>query len=277
MNLLGHDHIEGGRNLSPEDAHFKTLQAMTQWVSAIADNIRNPLAGISAALDIVTREMNLRRETGVCNEQLIDDACQRMRHRFVSLNEYVRELVDFGRPLTLTVQPIHLASWLPSLLSRIEGDERSDASNLQGLALCGGQLSYFIGDGVSGAQVAWDAQRVGMAVRTLITNAIEAAFGQKTPRVHVLVEKVASELFSFYGIHVEDNGPGFDPQLGDSVFEPFFSTKEAGTGLGLSIARRYAQAHGGSVTIGRSSLLGGARVTLLLPCVVNESSFLQSQ
>jgi signal transduction histidine kinase len=277
LNLLGHDRIEGGRILSPEDTHFKTVQAMTQWVSAIADNIRNPLAGISAALDIVSRELTLRRETGVCNDHLIDDACQRMRRRFVSLNEYVSELVDFGRPLTLTAQPIHLASWLPALLSRIEGDAQRDPPNSRALALCGGQLSYLMGDGVSGAQVTWDAQRVGMAVRTLITNGIEAAFGQATPRVHVVVEKVESEFFSYYGIHVEDNGPGFDPRLGDSVFEPFFSTKEAGTGLGLSIARRYAQAHGGSITIGRSSFLGGARVTLLLPCVVKESSFLQSQ
>lgn len=277
MNLLGHDRIEGGRKLSPEDTHFKTVQAMTQWVSAIADNIRNPLAGISAALEIVTRELSLRRETGVCNDQLIEDACQRMRRRFVSLNEYVSELVDFGRPLTLTVQPIHLASWLPSLLSRIEGEEQADPANSRTLALCGGQLSYFMGDEVSDAQVAWDGQRVGMAVRTLITNGIEAALGQAIPRVHVHVEKGGSEFFSYYGIHVEDNGPGFDPQLGDSVFEPFFSTKEAGTGLGLSIARRYAQAHGGSISIGRSSFLGGARVTLLLPRLVKESSFLQSQ
>lgn len=258
--------------MSPDESHSKAVQSMTQWVSAIADNIRNPLAGMAAALDIVTRELASRQETGVCDEALIDDACRRMRRRFVSLNEYINELVDFGRPLIISPRTMDLAMWLDALIHAPQWDGRHDDPQVGGIiSLSRGQLSLRLGAGVSGAQVSWDAPRMAMALRTLITNGIEAAMGQKTPRVEVSVEKMGSECLYSFAIHIDDNGPGFDPMREGSVFEPFFSTKEAGTGLGLAITRRYVEAHGGTVTLGRAPSLGGARVTLFMPDSVNGS------
>ncbi len=62
-----------------------------------------------------------------------------------------------------------------------------------------------------------------------------------------------------------DDGPGVPQELGDHIFEPFFSTKEAGraSGLGLAIAREIARSHGGGLEL--SSAERGAAFELRLP------------
>lgn len=71
-------------------------------------------------------------------------------------------------------------------------------------------------------------------------------------------------------VTVTDRGAGFDPTLGDRLFEPFVrgdpsrSRATGGTGLGLAIVRSIAEAHGGSVTLGTAPG-GGGCVSVTLP------------
>ncbi len=63
-------------------------------------------------------------------------------------------------------------------------------------------------------------------------------------------------------IIIEDSGPGISDMDRKRIFEPFFSTKEKGTGLGgLASVYSVVEAHGGNITVGRSSL-GGARFSI---------------
>ena len=68
----------------------------------------------------------------------------------------------------------------------------------------------------------------------------------------------------WFAIHFADNGTGIPPELLDTLFEPFVTTKETGTGLGLSICQRIASAHGGTLTV-RNRKRGGAEFILSLP------------
>jgi two-component system, NtrC family, sensor kinase len=65
---------------------------------------------------------------------------------------------------------------------------------------------------------------------------------------------------------VEDDRGGVPADLRGRLFEPFFTTKPTGqgSGLGLAVAHAVAEEHGGSVSVGDSSL-GGARFTLTVP------------
>ena len=65
-------------------------------------------------------------------------------------------------------------------------------------------------------------------------------------------------------VDIRDNGPGIPHDLREQVFEPFVTTKARGGGLGLPIARRTAELHGGSLTLGSSSD-GGTLLRLALP------------
>lgn len=234
----------------------EAVEKLTQWVAAIADNIRNPVAGMSAALDIVTRQLELKRQTGHCDEALIDDACRRMRSRFASLHQYITELVDFGRPLRLNVSRLSFEGFLTPFLNSTTSTLRDFGDISLGLDVAHEAKDTF---------VAIDPERMAVVVHSLLRNAVEAALVGGFPRVHMVVERAESPAVPGIKLHVDDNGPGFDPLCTERPFEPFYSTKEAGTGLGLSLVRKYVEAHGGSVALGTSPLLGGARVTVFLP------------
>jgi C4-dicarboxylate-specific signal transduction histidine kinase len=65
---------------------------------------------------------------------------------------------------------------------------------------------------------------------------------------------------------VEDNGPGFPPEVLPRLFEAFFTTKgpEKGTGLGLSISRELVERFGGTLHA-ENRPEGGARLRIALP------------
>jgi signal transduction histidine kinase len=65
-------------------------------------------------------------------------------------------------------------------------------------------------------------------------------------------------------IVISDNGPGIPESIQESIFQPFFSTKEEGTGLGLSIASRIVENHGGTLTL-QSREGQGATFVITLP------------
>ena len=242
--------------LVDEDMSDAAIQSMTHWVSAIADNIRNPVAGMAAALDIMTRQLELRRYTGQCDEALIDDACQRMRIRFASLHEYVTELVDFGRPMSLQLRLVSVSELIPYMTRDLQ-------QTMQSFGIVAWNLQ--VADDMKESTVFLDFQRIGAMMRALVRNAMEAAQIASQPTILILMEKCAlADIWGMH-IHIDDNGTGFDRTLLNRVFDPFFSTKEAGTGLGLSLVRKYVEAHGGRVMLGRAPTLGGARVTVWLP------------
>ncbi|MDD2466358.1 MAG: DUF3365 domain-containing protein [Desulfobulbus sp.] len=68
-------------------------------------------------------------------------------------------------------------------------------------------------------------------------------------------------------VEVEDNGPGIALEAAPHIFDPFYSTKEigAGTGLGLTVVYGMVSDLGGTIEIGRSEKLHGARFTIHIP------------
>ena len=63
---------------------------------------------------------------------------------------------------------------------------------------------------------------------------------------------------------VQDDGPGFDADKMDRIFEPYVSSKEKGTGLGLAICRRIIEEHGGTIRASNAQPVGAA-VIISLP------------
>jgi signal transduction histidine kinase len=96
------------------------------------------------------------------------------------------------------------------------------------------------------------------ALRNLIGNAI--SYGSHA----ALAVRAEGDLVF---VDVDDNGPGIDPALAESIFEPFVraersrSRSTGGSGLGLTIARAIARAHGGDVRLENRSA-GGLRVSI---------------
>jgi PAS domain S-box-containing protein len=102
-------------------------------------------------------------------------------------------------------------------------------------------------------------------VANLVANAMQALDGTERKQKIIQVN-VTSNGSDVVELTVSDNGLGFDEELAEKMFEPFFSTKSSGTsmGLGLSIVRIIVQAAGGSITASNRPE-GGALIKVTLP------------
>jgi signal transduction histidine kinase len=72
------------------------------------------------------------------------------------------------------------------------------------------------------------------------------------------------DLGTFVEISVTDDGPGIEPALLPSMFDPFVTARAEGTGIGLSICKAIVEAHGGRIQA-ENRAGGGARFSFTLP------------
>jgi len=113
-----------------------------------------------------------------------------------------------------------------------------------------------------------DRGRLRQIIHNLLANAWEALEGVPNPSVRVvtrLIERGSGATVSRAAeIVVEDNGPGFRPDVIGQVFDPYVTTKPKGTGLGLAIVKKIVEEHGGAIDADNVRT-GGARVCIELP------------
>ena len=103
-----------------------------------------------------------------------------------------------------------------------------------------------------------DTNQLVQVLNNLLINARDAVYNSENPAVTIHTEQVEPDTIRMRFV---DNGPGFDKELLDRVFEPYATTKERGTGLGLGIVKRIVEGHGGKISAGNHSD-GGAEITI---------------
>jgi len=91
-----------------------------------------------------------------------------------------------------------------------------------------------------------NATQVQQVILNLVQNACEACEQVPISRRGVSVHtSLANE--DELKITVSDSGAGIASELGDQLFEPFYSTKEKGIGMGLAISKSIIEAHNGKL------------------------------
>jgi two-component system C4-dicarboxylate transport sensor histidine kinase DctB len=116
--------------------------------------------------------------------------------------------------------------------------------------------------------------RLEQVVINLVRNAIDAVQETPEPVVEVSMHTANGRIF----IEVRDNGPGFDPTILGTLFDPFVTTKPSGAGLGLGLTISYEiiREFGGSLKAANHPD-GGAILTVELLAVDEPVSPLQSE
>jgi two-component system nitrogen regulation sensor histidine kinase NtrY len=90
-----------------------------------------------------------------------------------------------------------------------------------------------------------DEQLVEQILINLLRNASEALTDSGDPAITLSCVNIQNGVL----ISVTDNGPGIEPDLMESIFMPFFSTKAEGSGIGLSISRQLMNLHNGRISV----------------------------
>jgi two-component system sensor histidine kinase AtoS len=114
-----------------------------------------------------------------------------------------------------------------------------------------------------------DARALDQVLTNLISNAL-TAMKDKGGSLAVKVERAnEKEGKAWVSISISDTGPGIPDEIGDKIFEPFYTTSPQGTGLGLAITKRIILAHKGKINV--TSFPGGTIFTVLLPGMENKA------
>ena len=227
------------------------LSLIGELAAGLAHEIKNPLAGIQGAVDILIRR---REDTDPEREAL-----EGVRHQVERIDATVRALLDRARP----------RGHRPARTSLTEVTQRAvnlASAQLTGKAAWDNRVRLEFESPESDIELSADAAQIEDAVLNLIINAIEAIAGDGQVEVSIrLAENTTDEEFQDEAvIEVSDNGRGINQEDLARIFNPFFTKTEGGTGLGLPAVRRIARLHGGRIEV--KSVPGeGSTFTLHLP------------
>ena len=227
------------------------LSFVGELAAGLAHEIKNPLAGIQGAVDILIR----RREKNDPEREALEG----MRHEVARIDSTVRALLDRARPRLVSVINESLTNVVDRAVSLAK-------AQLVRAATRGHHVRIEFEPPEDPIIIPIDSAQIEDAILNLIINAIEAT--QTGGCVRVRVSKLQVERLDVLEeeaiIEVEDDGPGISEEDQARIFNPFFTTRSTGTGLGLPAVRRIARLHGGRVEVA-STLGKGSLFTIYLP------------
>jgi two-component system, NtrC family, sensor histidine kinase HydH len=223
------------------------LAEIGQLAASLAHEIKNPLAGISGAIQIIQDAM---RDDDP-HRPIISEVIGQI-HR---LDATVKDLLLYARPIPPKATSFPLANVAARVLSVL----REEPAMLR--------IRTEFDPGPVGATIHADEAQVEHLLMNLILNAAQASPAGEIVRVRIQENGSGSLRFV-----VQDNGVGMPPEVRDRAFEAFFTTKAKGTGLGLSICRKIVDAHNGTISLD-SERGGGTTVMVDLPRNKSNNSF----
>lgn len=223
------------------DALARAVIRERALVDEASHELRTPLTVLRGELELTLDEPDAgRQRQGV--ERALAEA-ERLSALAEDLLVLARETGGTQRPRT----PITVVPWLremvdrhvpPAVQVRVQGD---------------------------GALVSADPSALERVIANVLRNAVTV--GARRVDIHVTADR--DEVI----IRVQDDGPGFDPDALERVFDRFFRAESptappppgsSGTGLGLAIVKAVVDAHGGTVRA-ENAPDGGAVVEIRLP------------
>ncbi|MFC0431938.1 hybrid sensor histidine kinase/response regulator [Kutzneria buriramensis] len=215
-------------------------QAKDRFIAMLSHELRNPLASASAALDVLGLDVAGHHAHTVLERQL------------TALSRLTGDLLDAARVVTgnlrATRHPLDLRALVHAALDDLPAHLARPVITLP----------------EEPVMIDGDPVRLGQMLTNLLDNARKHTEDTAVVTVHLEIRDGQAHL------RVRDTGPGFDPALADTLFDPFMRVDSGadtpnGLGLGLAIVRGIAELHDGEVSADSAGAGTGATFTVRLP------------
>lgn len=237
----------------PPRARIAPSATSNSAARTLAHEVRNPLAGIRAAAQLIARSED---EDTAALAKLICDEVDR-----------IRRLTDRIDPLGAFEPPRFKRLNIHEALERVRQLVASSAPNVVVRERYDPSLPPVRGD----------LDQLIQAFLNIAKNAAEAVAGQADGEVVIVTGYRPGVKFRSAAsgaarpqleVQILDNGPGLHPDVADRLFEPFATTKSGGMGLGLTVAADIVARHDGRIEV--ESAPGRTAFRVLLPIDTDE-------
>ncbi|MDA8123464.1 MAG: ATP-binding protein [Deltaproteobacteria bacterium] len=230
-------------------ARADRLASLGEMAAGIAHEIKNPLAGIYGAAQVLSREF----PEGDPKREILDEMMSLMKR----LDQTLRDLLNFSRYTEPQFSPVNVNEVIEKVLFLVKQIPEGKRAS----------VDREFDPGMP--EIEADPEQIKQVFLNLVLNALQAR-----PEGCVLTIRTHSEIPTevpdvkirnrFVVATVSDNGPGIAADRIGKIFQPFFTTKESGTGLGLSMTRKILDLHDGWITVA-SEEGKGATFSVFLP------------
>lgn len=211
-----------------------TLASLGRLSASIAHEIRNPLAAISHAAQLLEESEELPPAERRLSE-IIRGQCLRM-------NAIVENILQLARRERSNPELVNLGRWVSEFVEEFRSVQPMGSDELRAITP------------ETSISVVFDADQLQQVTWNLAKNALRyGRLPDQSARIAVVARRLPDSGQPV--LEVIDHGPGVPEKLRRHIFDPFFTTNEYGTGLGLYIARQLCEAN--QATLDLIALAGG--------------------
>jgi len=236
-----HHDLTDKKILEKQLIHTQKMESIGTLAAGVAHEVGNPLASISALVQIVQRETN---------DTFIKEKLELVKKQITRISKIIRDLVDFSRPSDYELKSTDINDNLREAIEIVKVGKKTKDINF---------ISNLDDTLPSVPLIADQIQQVFV---NILINAVDAISEKK--------EKFLSSDYSYFikvstsikdaniTVEFEDNGIGIPEQSLTKVFEPFFTTKTEGrgTGLGLWVSYGIIKSSHGEIKVDSSYKIG---------------------
>jgi len=201
------------------------LASIGQLAAGIAHEIRNPLASISGAIQLLNEEWEGSESTQRLMEIILAESGR--------LNRLITDFLLYAQPPKLNKKKVDISALVDNTL---EVFSRSPQWTK------GIKLAKIMEPNIT---IAGDPQQLEQVLWNLFINAVDAMEEKGMLEVKVYKDRGGQNIT----LEVLDTGKGILPKDINRIFDPFFTSKEGGSGLGLSIVHKIVEIHGGDISV----------------------------
>jgi signal transduction histidine kinase/BarA-like signal transduction histidine kinase len=233
----------------------ETNAAKDRFLAVLAHELRNPLAAIHAAADVLEL---CHEEDAVRRRQAEEIISQQVRHTTRLLDD----LLDISRithdRVVLHKHPVNFSDIVRSAIDTLR--PAIDRQRHRFAAALPAEMLWVDGD----------PTRLQQVVANLLTNAVK--YTRPEGSIELSVRQQNDQIV----LCLQDTGIGIAPEMLTRVFEPFVQVEESlthsqgGLGIGLTLVRKLVELHGGSIMVSSEGTDRGSTFTVRLPLYTRE-------
>ena len=234
-----------------EDSLQEADRRKDEFLATLAHELRNPLAPISNAIQILTLRGDDPKVVTQSREVM-----ERQVHQMTRLVDDLMEVSRIGQgKISLQKAPVDLAE---IIATAVETSRPLIESHRH-------KLTVSLPD--RPVRVEADAARLAQVLSNLLNNA--AKYTEDGGCIDLIVERTPKEAV----LRVRDNGVGIAPEARPQVFDMFMQVEsstdrsQGGLGIGLTLVRRLVEMHGGKIEVSSAGLGKGSEFLVRLPAL----------